>query len=275
MPSPDPAETKVLVIEPNQEIRKSLKDFFSKKGYQVDEESNQKAVLDRVRATPYSCIITEMEFPNTDGMRYVQELHIATPETPIVVLAEKVKVSTAVEVMQRGAHHVVKKPILLKEVGDVVEEALSLVRKKLDFHGLLPCLIAQTLFEVPGTLGNIEGVIDHIAAETMQWQIIPSKDEIAFKAALRCAMHNAVIHGNKGDENKKVKVNFILREKRCEVAVTDEGMGFDPYKHLDPKDLANCPPEKMTCGLLRIHCFMDKVSFNARGNQIRMVKVAK
>lgn len=271
---PESSETKILVIDPNNEIRKSLIDFFGKKGYAVQDEASPAGGMDRARANPFSCIITEIELPKTDGLQFVQDLHRATPETPIVVLTSKTSVGMAVDAMQRGAHHVVQKPLLLKEVGEVVEEALKLLKKKLDFNSLLPYLTSQMLFEVPGTLSQIESVIDHIAAETLQWKIIPQKDEAPFRAVLRSALHNAVIHGNKGDEKKEVKVNFILREKSCEVAVTDEGGGFVPSKYIDSKDLS-ASSGQMTSGLLRIHCYMDKVSFNERGNQIRMVKDAK
>lgn len=52
-------------------------------------------------------------------------------------------------------------------------------------------------------------------------------------AALEAA-NNAILHGNKLDENKMVKINIRKDEKKLKIRVDDEGGGFD-YKNIpDP-----------------------------------------
>src|ERR1700753_252574 len=50
---------------------------------------------------------------------------------------------------------------------------------------------------------------------------------------------NAIVHGNKLDENKKVIINAEVEAKRVIWTITDEGQGFD-YDHLpDPTSPEN------------------------------------
>lgn len=56
-----------------------------------------------------------------------------------------------------------------------------------------------------------------------------------FELAISEAIANAVVHGNKGDVNKKVTVGLDLTKDDAEIVVTDEGSGFDPEKIPDPR----------------------------------------
>jgi len=50
------------------------------------------------------------------------------------------------------------------------------------------------------------------------------------KTALAEACINAIEHGNKFDQNKKVRVTLAANNKSLEVIVHDEGEGIDPKK---------------------------------------------
>src|SRR3569832_692192 len=50
--------------------------------------------------------------------------------------------------------------------------------------------------------------------------------EFAIKLALEEAMINAIKHGNKLDEKKKVHVEFEVTPKKAEIVIEDQGSGF-------------------------------------------------
>ena len=92
--------------------------------------------------------------------------------------------------------------------------------------------------------------------------------------AVRESVVNAIKHGNKQDEAKRVYVDFTLHEKALEVQVRDEGQGFDPQAVPDP-----LAPENLLKaygrGIFFMRQFMDEVShsFPARGGTVvRMLK---
>jgi serine/threonine-protein kinase RsbW len=80
---------------------------------------------------------------------------------------------------------------------------------------------------------------------------------------------NAIVHGNKLDENKKVIVNAEVDPKRIVWTVTDEGDGFD-YDHLpDPTATENL--ENLTGrGVFIVKQLADQCIFNAKGNEVEL-----
>ena len=80
---------------------------------------------------------------------------------------------------------------------------------------------------------------------------------------------NAIVHGNKLDESKKVIVNAEVESKRVIWTVPDEGAGFD-YDHLpDPIAVENL--ENLTGrGVFIVKQLADQCIFNSRGNEVEL-----
>jgi serine/threonine-protein kinase RsbW len=80
---------------------------------------------------------------------------------------------------------------------------------------------------------------------------------------------NAIIHGNKLDEKKKVIINAEVEPKRVIWTITDEGPGFD-YDHLpDPTAVENL--ENLTGrGVFIVKQLADQCIFNSTGNEVEL-----
>jgi serine/threonine-protein kinase RsbW len=92
--------------------------------------------------------------------------------------------------------------------------------------------------------------------------------------AVRESVVNAIKHGNRQDEQKRVEIRFTLFERALEVQVRDEGEGFDLAAIADP-----LAPENLLKaygrGIFFMRQFMDEVThaFPARGGTVvRMLK---
>ncbi len=80
---------------------------------------------------------------------------------------------------------------------------------------------------------------------------------------------NAIMHGNKLDESKKVIVNAEVDAKRVVWTVTDEGEGFD-YDHL-PDPTAEENLENLTGrGVFIVKQLADQCVFNTKGNEVEL-----
>ncbi len=88
------------------------------------------------------------------------------------------------------------------------------------------------------------------------------------------AVANAIIHGNKADTNKKIKISVCVDKNKINIEVQDEGEGFDATNL--PNPLA---PENLLkpCGrgIFLIKTFMDNVDFDfeKKGTKLIMQKV--
>ena len=92
--------------------------------------------------------------------------------------------------------------------------------------------------------------------------------------AVRESVVNAIKHGNKQDEAKRVHVQFTIHDRALEVQVGDQGPGFDPAGVPDP-----LAPENLLKaygrGIFFMRQFMDEVThaFPAKGGTVvRMLK---
>lgn len=80
---------------------------------------------------------------------------------------------------------------------------------------------------------------------------------------------NAIVHGNKLDESKKVIVNAEVDAKRVVWTITDEGEGFD-YDHL-PDPTAEENIENLTGrGVFIVKQLADQCVFNTKGNEVEL-----
>jgi serine/threonine-protein kinase RsbW len=99
-------------------------------------------------------------------------------------------------------------------------------------------------------------------------------EEPAVELALREALNNAVVHGNRLDPGKLVQVYCRCElGKELSLVVRDQGIGFDPDGVPDPLALENLQSEHGR-GILLMRSQMDEVSFKRGGTEVHMHKTA-
>jgi serine/threonine-protein kinase RsbW len=84
------------------------------------------------------------------------------------------------------------------------------------------------------------------------------------------AANNAILHGNKLDENKDVNLEFTWDENRLELVVTDQGKGFN-YKDIpDPTAPGNV--EKVNGrGVFLMEKLSDDINFMENGSKVTLI----
>jgi serine/threonine-protein kinase RsbW len=122
------------------------------------------------------------------------------------------------------------------------------------------------IFSKPGNIRIIENIIDDISGEKSLSADLYGKVLIATVEAV----NNAIIHGNKSNENKKVYVNFASREKELKICIEDEGEGFDHKSIPDPT-----APENIENihgrGVFLMTKLSDKITFKERGRIVELI----
>jgi serine/threonine-protein kinase RsbW len=120
-------------------------------------------------------------------------------------------------------------------------------------------------------IAAISPFIDQFMLKIREFHCDPGS-EFAIELALREALANAVLHGNREDSKKKVHV-------RCEcekdlgvlLVVRDEGPGFDPGTVPDPTAPENLDAEHGR-GILLMKQFMDEIHYESGGTEVHMRK---
>ncbi len=83
------------------------------------------------------------------------------------------------------------------------------------------------------------------------------------------AVNNAIIHGNKNNELKTVKVEISYKRKIIKISITDEGQGFKPKEVPDPTKPENIE-NLHGRGVFLMSRLADKIEFNELGNKVTM-----
>jgi serine/threonine-protein kinase RsbW len=101
-------------------------------------------------------------------------------------------------------------------------------------------------------------------------------EDVAFGVdmAVREAVTNAVIHGNKLDVAKAVEVKLRNTPEVIEISVHDQGSGFNPNEIPDPTKEENILKTSGR-GIFFMRNFMDEVDWSADpkgGTSVRMIK---
>jgi serine/threonine-protein kinase RsbW len=95
--------------------------------------------------------------------------------------------------------------------------------------------------------------------------------------AVRESVVNAMKHGNKSDEAKRVAIDFTMHPDALEIQVKDEGGGFDPALVPNPVAEENLL-KAYGRGIFFMRSFMDEVTYsfpNRGGTVVRMLKRVK
>ena len=87
--------------------------------------------------------------------------------------------------------------------------------------------------------------------------------------ALTEAVNNAIVHGNGGDPEKNVYVQYSSGDKSIDFTVTDEGPGFDFDNLPDPTDPKNIEKPNGR-GVFLMRHLADEVNFHEEGRTVEL-----
>jgi serine/threonine-protein kinase RsbW len=87
-------------------------------------------------------------------------------------------------------------------------------------------------FSIPSTLSAIHSVVEK-TSKIISSYCLPETIKEDICLAVNEAVHNAVIHGNKLDPEKKVLITWKVG-REIKIIIKDRGDGFDPHSIDDP-----------------------------------------
>jgi serine/threonine-protein kinase RsbW len=126
---------------------------------------------------------------------------------------------------------------------------------------------------MPSDVKTISLVLDRVIRLIEESRCVTG-EELAVELALREALNNAIVHGNRLDPGKLVQVYCRCElGKELSLIVRDQGTGFDPNGIPDPLAPENLQAEHGR-GILLMRSQMDDVSFERGGTEVHMHKRA-
>ncbi len=123
---------------------------------------------------------------------------------------------------------------------------------------------------LPSDVECIEEAVELVTRHCLAGHLTLDRTRFRLQVILSEALSNAIVRGNREEQEKWVEIRAELMPDAIRVSVTDEGPGFDPASvpepiHPDQLDEANGR------GLFLIRKLVDAVHFNEQGNSICMI----
>jgi serine/threonine-protein kinase RsbW len=122
-------------------------------------------------------------------------------------------------------------------------------------------------------LKNVE-VADEMSRRVTTTAGFPEDEREQIEMAVHESLINAIWHGNKNDENKRVWLRYQIREDCLEVRIRDQGEGFDLNAIPNPLEEENLLRVSGR-GIFLIRSFMDEFQVHKLregGTEVVMIK---
>jgi len=131
----------------------------------------------------------------------------------------------------------------------------------------------KTQTTLDSTLESVDKA-EAIVMEEAQKQGFDEDEQHQIGMAVRECMVNAVVHGNRYNNQKQVHLDIEGLEEGLAVTIGDEGAGFDLNSLPDPLSPENLMRQSGR-GILLIRAFMDEFDLHPRpggGTEVRLFK---
>jgi two-component system response regulator PilR (NtrC family) len=114
-----------LVIDDEVDIRELLEITLNRMDIKVFTAEDMRSARALLKAKTFDICLTDMRLPDGDGLDLLQEMQVLCPQLPVIVITAHGSMDAAVKAMKQGAFDFISKPVVLKELRQIVRNALK------------------------------------------------------------------------------------------------------------------------------------------------------
>lgn len=116
---------KVLIIDDERSIRKTLREILEYEKYQVEEAADGAEGLAMVQKCKFDMILCDIKMPKMDGIELLDKVMQLSADTPVVMISGHGTIETAVEAVKKGAFDFIAKPLDLNRLLVTLRNAMD------------------------------------------------------------------------------------------------------------------------------------------------------
>jgi two-component system, NtrC family, nitrogen regulation response regulator NtrX len=121
-------KSRILVIDDEAEIRRSVRMILEYEGYEVLEASSGPDGVTMAERESPDLVFLDIKMPGMDGLDALQRIKASNETLPVVIISGHGTVSTAVEATKAGAFDFIEKPLSSERVLLTIRNALDQTR---------------------------------------------------------------------------------------------------------------------------------------------------
>ncbi len=121
----DNKQTRILVVDDEQIVLRSLSEWFRDDGYFVGTASTGKEALAKLAEDEWDIFMLDIRMPGMSGLELQKKIKEVSPESIIVIMTAFASVDSAVQALKQGAYDYLTKPFDPEHVGHLVKNAVE------------------------------------------------------------------------------------------------------------------------------------------------------
>ena len=114
---------RILVVEDEPQIRRFVRDSFTREGWQATEAGSVAGALAVAGKTPPDVVVLDLGLPDRDGASFIREFRLWS-QAPIIVLSARSAERDKIDALDAGADDYLAKPFGIAELLARVRAAL-------------------------------------------------------------------------------------------------------------------------------------------------------
>jgi DNA-binding NtrC family response regulator len=116
---------RMLIVDDEQIVLRSLSDWFRDDGYVVGTASSGKEALAKVTEEEWDIFLIDIKMPGMSGLDLQKRIKEINPDAVIIIMTAFASVDSAVQALKEGAYDYLTKPFDPEHVGHLVRNAFE------------------------------------------------------------------------------------------------------------------------------------------------------
>jgi DNA-binding NtrC family response regulator len=117
--------TRILVIDDDENIRKILVAILTDEGYQVETAATAKKAVEKTKKEFYNVALIDIRLPDMEGIELLTRLKPTTPRMRKIIVTGYPTLQNAVKAVNEGADAYIMKPFDVEKVLETIREQLK------------------------------------------------------------------------------------------------------------------------------------------------------
>jgi len=116
---------RILIVDDDESIRKTIAAILQDKGYIVDTAENGKEAIEKSNSNFYNLALIDIRLPDMEGTKLLTAMKETTPKMVKIIVTGYPALSNAIEAVNRGADAYVLKPVNIDNLLNTIQEHLK------------------------------------------------------------------------------------------------------------------------------------------------------
>ena len=157
---------KILIVDDESAIRKSLRDILEFEKYHVDEAADGLDCMVKLKKDKYDVVVMDIKMPKMDGMDTLERIQSFDPFLPVIMISGHGTIDIAVDAVRKGAFDFIAKPPDLNRLLITVRNAMDRSNLITETKTLKKRVSKKKTEDIVGnsdSIKRIKGMIEQVA----------------------------------------------------------------------------------------------------------------